>query len=1519
WQDSPDGVTWTDIAGATNDSYTTPVLLVTTYYQVIISATGNGCETITSSAATVTVNPLPVITFVDPVTACSNVLPVTLDAGAGHAAYLWSTGSVTQTTDVNASGIYSVTVTGFNSCTSTDSYNLSINPAPTATANVTSNYNGQDISCFGFADGTAQVIPANGTSPFTYLWDAATGNQTAQQATGLSAGTYTVTVTDAMNCTVSTSVVVNEPPQLDANTMVTSNYNGQDISCFGFTDGSAIANPFDGTAPYFYQWDAAAGNQTTQQANYLGAGLYQVTITDINGCSIVRDITLTQPTQIDASTMVTSDYNGQDISCFGFTDGSASATPWNGTAPYFYQWDATAGNQTTQIATNLGAGTYQVTITDNNSCSIVRNITLTQPPQLDATTAVTSNYNGQQISCFGNNDGSAIANPSAGTAPYFYQWDAAAGNQISQQAINLGAGTYQVTITDNNSCSIVRSVTLTQPTQLDAVVSVSSNYNGQQISCAGENDGSAIAIPSNGTSPYTYQWDASAGNQTSQTASNLTAGTYLVTISDINGCSIQRSVVVTEPLPLNATTSVTSNYNGQQISCFGASDGAAIANPTNGTAPYTYNWSVSAGSQTSQIAINLPAGTHFVTVTDINGCTFVQNVTLTAPTGLIASTSVTSNYNGQQISCFGESDGSAIVNPANATPPYFYQWGLSAGGQTTQQAINLPAGTHSVTITDINGCSIVRTVTLTQPGELDAIVSVTSNYNGQNVSCWGSTNGSALASPSFGTAPYTYQWSANAASQTTAQAFNLAAGTYFVTVTDINGCTAVRSVVVNQPPQITANASVISDYNGQDVSCFGSHDGSAQVTFNGGTAPVSYHWDAAAGNQLNQTAVGLGAGTYFVTVTDINGCTTQTSVTLTQPTAVQASAVVTSDYNGQNISCFGASDGSAQVNPSQGTSPYTYLWGANAGNQTTQEAANLPAGNYWVTVTDINGCTISTSVQLTQPMMLAAPASVFSNYNGYNISCFGASDGAVISNPVQGTSPYTYLWDSNTGNQTTQIASGLAQGTYFVTVTDINGCTATSSVLITQPTPVVVQVNAQSVMCGMSLGSAAVIANGGASAYTYQWSSGSTGAIAPGLVAGTYYVTVLDQNGCSETDSTTITTIGNLGVTFTLQAPVSCYGLTDAVLASNVANGVPAYSYIWSNGSITGNLTGIGAGMYSLTVTDSWGCMGNSSYLITQPAEIQLNFVTTDVTCYGESTGTAMVVPFGGFTPYEALWPNGDNSLSTSGLAAGVYVVSVTDAHNCVKTGEIVINQPPEMIINLNIDSIDCFGLRGAIEALPVGGTPGYTYQWIGNTINATGPVILNLPEGVYYLTVTDSRGCTGTKMVMLSQPARLEGSFVYSNPSCIGNHDGSIDVVLTGGTQPYATDLGIVINNMVYIDGLLEGQYEINIADLHGCELYLGPITLTDPDIECLRIPRAFSPNGDGQNDTWEIINIELYPGAIIDIYNRWGQHLWSGDITQQWDGTCNGTPVPTGSYLYVIDLHNGEEARVGTVTVLY
>lgn len=532
------------------------------------------------------------------------------------------------------------------------------------------------------------------------------------------------------------------------------------------------------------------------------------------------------------------------------------------------------------------------------------------------------------VSCFGNADGQATVTASGGAAPYTYLWDDP-GAQTTPTATGLLAGTYMVIVTDTNGCDTAISITINEPALLTATVS------SNDVDCNGDSTGSATVTPSGGTSPYTYLWnDPSA--QTTATATNLMAGTWMVTVTDTNGCDTVISVTISEPGAMTVTTNVLSD-----VTCFGLGNGQAEAVPTGGAGGYTYLWS-DPNTQSTAIASGLSGGTYTVTVTDLNGCTALQSVTIAEPAELVASATETT-----QVLCNGGSTGQATAGQTGGTTPFTYLWS-DPNGQSSMVLTGVPAGTYTVTVTDANFCTSTASVTVTEPNALTGSVTIDNN-----VSCNGGSDASVTANPSGGTGPYAYQWN-DPSNQTNQTAINLAAGTYVVTITDANGCTAtVQNVLIIEPQQLAGVGSSTS------VTCNGGSDGSATVTPSNGTFPYTYLWDDP-NTQTDQTATDLEAGTYQVQITDANGCTAIVNVTVDEP-----SELVVTVANVLDVSCNGGVDGEASASASGGTGPYTYIWTPTG--QTGTTADSLVAGQYVVETTDANGCVATDTIVISQP------------------------------------------------------------------------------------------------------------------------------------------------------------------------------------------------------------------------------------------------------------------------------------------------------------------------------------------------------------------------------------------------------------------------------------------------------------------------------------------------------------------------------------------------------------------------
>jgi len=1070
---------------------------------------------------------------------CSGAASANLSAPNGFATYLWSTGQTTQNITILSPTIGQVvtcTITSVTGCQAVLSTTL--NPV-LVTANITSSTN---VSCNGGNNGSATVTAAGGTAPYTYSWAPSGG--TAATANGLTAGTFTVTVTESSNNCTGTATVVIAQPSLPLTTTSTLTQ----IACFGGSTGAIDINPSGGTLNYSYLWNNGA---TTQDISGLNAGNYSVTITDANNCTATYTTTLTQPAAILAVNGVTT-----NVLCFGGNTGSINITPTGGTPGYTYLWSNGAN---TQDINTLATGNYNVTVTDANGCTnSLYSATITQPAAALAVNGVTTN-----VLCFGGNTGSVNITPSGGTPVYTYLWS----NGATAQDINtLAAGNYNVTVTDANGCTNnLYSATITQPASALSVNGVTTN-----VLCFGGNTGSVNITPAGGTPGYTYMWSNGA---TTQDINSLAAGNYNVTVTDASGCTNNLySATISQPAAVLAVNGTTTN-----VLCFGGSTGAINITPTGGTPVYSYLWSNGA---TTQDLGTIPAGNYSVIVTDANGCTNnLYSGIITQPTAVMSVTGVTTN-----VLCFGGNSGTINITPAGGTPGYSYLW---SNGSTTQDLNSLPIGNYSVMITDANGC----TNSLYSANIIQPAAALTVNGVSTNVLCFGGNTGAVNITPAGGTPGYTYSWSNGA---TTQDINSLTSGNYNVTVTDANGCTN-NSFTAN----ITQPAASLS-INGvaTNVLCFGGNTGSVNIIAAGGTPSYTYTWSNGATTQdINSLAV----GNYNVTVTDANGCTNNSfSAMITQPAAaisvvgnstsvlcyggtsgtinitpsggtpaysfLWSNGATSEDLNGLsggnysvvvtdadgctnnsfvefvnqpnsaltvygsplNPSCNGTIDGSLDITANGGTAPYTYSW--NTGSL-HEDLYSLAAGNYSVIVTDANGCIVNGSWPILYPSAVNLLSSVDGN------TCSGIHDGFISMNIVGGVAPYNVLW--STGSTNTSI-SNLGPGNYSVTVTDANGCSNTGTYLIAPPTVINVNVDIESpyfIWLGESVELNA-LASGGTGNLTYSWgptdyltcSDCPTTDASPTLNT-TYAVTVTDENGC------TGVAVVNIEIMFALYVP----------------------------------------------------------------------------------------------------------------------------------------------------------------------------------------------------------------------------------------------------------------------------------------------------------------------------------------------------------------------------------------------
>jgi hypothetical protein len=900
---------------------------------------------------------------------------------------------------------------------------------------------------------------------------------------------YILTVKNANGCisnNISGSVIVNA-----INLTGASQTN---VSCNGGSNGAAsISLPTGGTSPYSYNW--TPGNPTgdgTASVTGLSAGSWTCTVTDANSCTAVQSFTITQP-----SALVATLASQTNVSCNGGSNGAASVNSSGGTTSYSYNW--TPGNPTgdgTASVTGLTAGVWTCTVTDANACTATQTVTITQPTALSLTMASQTN-----VSCNGGSNGAANVNiPSGGTSPYSYNWTP--GNPTGDgtaSVTGLTAGSWTCTVTDANSCTVAQVFTISQPSAIALTGASQTN-----ISCNGGSNGAAsISLPTGGTSPYSYNWTPGnpAGDGTAS-VTGLTAGSWTCTVTDANSCTATRSFTITQPLALIATLTAQTN-----VSCNGGSNGAASVNPTGGTASYSYNWTPGnpTGDGTASVT-GLTAGVWTCTVTDANACTATQTVTITQPTAL--SLTLASQTN---VSCNSGSNGAASVNPSGGTASYTYNWTPgNPTGDGTASVTGLTAGVWTCTVTDANACTATQTVTITQPTGLTLTLA-----SQTNVSCNGGSNGAASVNiPTGGTSPYSYNWTpGNPVGDGTASVTGLSAGTWTCTVTDANSCTAAQVITITQPTVLAVAGALKTD-----VTC--SSLGSASVNLpTGGTTPYSYNWTPGNPTGDGTTSIsGLTAGVWTCTVTDANGCSKQATVEVLLDTTPPSPIITGSD----NLNCTITS----VKRTASGVG--TYSW-SNSLGATSEVNINIP-GTYTVTVTGANACSATATTVVTQDIVLP----IASISGSGNLNCSVTS----VSRTASGVG--AYLWSNSLG--TSAMANIVNPGTYTVTVTSSNGCTATATTVVTQDivSPIPSITGTDKLSC-VTTSVIRTVSGGG----SYTWSNSlGIDAIANITSAGTYTVTVTTANGCSSTATTAVLFDSDVKISFIAQpsSSIICQG-----------------------------------------------------------------------------------------------------------------------------------------------------------------------------------------------------------------------------------------------------------------------------------------------------------------------------------------------------------------------------------------
>lgn len=589
------------------------------------------------------------------------------------------------------------------------------------------------------------------------------------------------------------------------------------------------------------------------------------------------------------------------------------------------------------------------------------------------------------------------------------------------------------------------------------------------------------------------------------------------------------------------------------------------------------------------------------------------------------------------------------------------------------------------------------------------------------------------------------------------------------------------------------------------VSCHGGADGRVVATVSAGAGPFTY--TLAGVDSPTGVFDNLAPGTYSLLVADAIACVAFASVVVVEPAQPTFAPIVV-----QPLACNGDTNGAITVAITDGNGDFTFDWG---GGITDSIRTGVGAGTFPVALADANGCPYSLDVSLTEPTALTVAVATS------DVRCFGQADGSAWAIPTGGTGTYRYAW---VDGQTTDTLTHAAAGSYPLTVTDANGCTATATAQVGEPTSLSATSSTQPQACtGPPNGQATALPQGGTPPYTYAWTDGQTTATATGLIAGSYQVAIQDANDCVFLLEVVVPAVEAVAITGSEQENVSCFGATDGQFLPALAGGTLPYT--WS-----GPIDALAAGNYNLTVTDANGCTDAVAFTITQPAPLTVSSAITNVVCEGELSGAVLLTVGGGTQPYGYAWQDGTTAADRTGITAGNYRVTVTDAQGCNTAHSATVQESTTLRLDIASLPLPCASSAdGEVRAQVTGGQPPYQYAWSNGS---TAPALLNVPPGEYALTVTDQFGCIRTLAHTLSAPPALALDVVPTDASCNAARDGRLRATATGGTAPYRYRMngGLWQAGSTFL-GLPAGSYTVEVQDANGCATAPLPILVLEPN----------------------------------------------------------------------------------------
>lgn len=1384
-------------------------------------------------------------------------------------AYEWNTNPTQNTaTAVGlAAGTYTVTVTDAQGCTaeidvSIDDVFVSINVQ----------MNTENISCAGDNDGAINLTVFGGTEPYSYEWS---NGQVGPNVQNLSAGTYTVTVTDANNCSTTETGSITSPSSLSISV---TDVMGSSCSA---SNGSAMAIASGGTGNLTINWSNGAVGSSVSN---LISGSYTVTAIDDNGCIAASSFNVP-----DISSDITITGNAQAADC-GQANGSIAINVSGAVAPYTIDWSN--GETGTEVLTGLNGGNYSVFIVDANGCEAGATFLVDQPAPLQLSLSL------QAESSCGSYDGSASLSVSGGSGNYDIQWYTEPPG-IGYTATGLTAGEYWVEVIDASGCTEVYNfaignapggvadaqfiyaindntvsfedysisaddyywdfgdgqeafianpiIEFSAGEQYEVCLTIS-NYCGYTDTecqfvtipaldpCEGfEVYGTAIAArcgENNGQITLTiideqdqgYDIDWLDGNLPAwETVTDLSPGSYQVLVTSFAGCSRLLTLEVEESSP--------STLQAPLVNPANCETGGSIQLQVEGNAPFAYQWShdqTLSGAEAS----NLAPGTYAIAITDILGCEIFTTVEVPDASNNI----LLEITNLVGAGCEDNTGGQVSIAASGGAGNYDFSIQELPNGEllNSNEAENLSVGVYQAIAVDQNGCSgaILFEISGSSPPEIieDAMIVETSPcYLNQN----SVTNIEIIGGQ--GQLSFLWEDEAGVVWSQTEDLVGIPSGAYQLTVEDAAGCVAFSSVItIAIPEPLTVN---LADVMLLDDVC-GQGEGAVEGVVVSGDGDIFPVWTNVFGDTLATTLdlLNVPSGGYHLEVTNSHGCRVDVgSFTIGNSTDLvfdYASLVVEADTC--ELALGQISGVSVTSENLLNTQWLNHLF------QPIANAENLLAGTYFLEATSTNGC-----IQLSVPIFVPqAPAPMINTENATILAATcGEANGSIVGVEVLNVDLITdeIRWldeDGEVIRETSDLVN-VSAGNYTIIIENSAGCQAQAEFTVPGPLPIVLDLmQTQEVsMPGGNDGLATAQVEGGSGNFTYVWSNGASTSTVSNLEEGQVCVTVTD-----ETDACTVVACLEIiayGMTSATE-DVSCHGGNDGLLAVNIVGGQGPYQYQWeaTDGTLSGEGTienpqgvvelqgDLVVGLYYVTLTDAEGIEAVTEIHIDEPSDLELSLdVLSDVSCFDACDGGINVSAVGGTGTYQYQWSNGDLGPFTQGLCPGNYGVTLTDENGCVEEMEYMIESPSSITLTAEqtvlISTIG--GTDGEASVVASGGSGVYTYLWDNAATTAT---ITDLAEGEYCVTVVDENGCAEDACIQVLAFGPVSTSV---NPSCADLNDGMLVISAYGGNPPYSytwedeagnVSTGSIENSNVEVTiatGLFAGSYQIILEDSDG------------------------------------------------------------------------------------------------------